>query len=190
MNCVPVLIRPLIEIAHAPGTIDLTEFLMPLISSLAQELPKNLASPSHYHSLFQQALHHYILDHVGQKPAPPQSLVREGNKDKCYASRGFRSNSSEWYDCRQCTALNDFLAASDRSEWRYKAAEPDRKHLDRRLKTDRSYREALNAWERRCAEAKSHIEGIGREKLKMFLGEQYNSIVEQLSHVTLEKTIN
>ncbi|KAL8837568.1 MAG: hypothetical protein Q9176_005624 [Flavoplaca citrina] len=212
MNCVPVLIRPLIEIAHAPGTIDLTEFLMPLISSLAQELPENLASPSHYHSLFQQALHHYILDHVGQKPAPPRSLVREGNKDKCYAIRGFRSNSSEWYDCRQCTALNDFLAASDRSEWRYKAAEPDRKHLDRRLynldcssyidkshgtpytlvlsKTDRSYREALNAWERRCAEAKSHIEGIGREKLKMFLGEQYNSIVEQLSHVTLEKTIS
>ncbi|KAL9036192.1 MAG: hypothetical protein Q9180_004438 [Flavoplaca navasiana] len=211
-NCVPVLIRPLIEIAHAPGTIDLTEFLMPLISSLAKELPENLASPSHYHNLFQQAIHHYILDHVGQKPAPPQSLVREGNKDKCYASRGFRSNSSEWYDCRECTALNDFLAASDRSEWRYKAAEPDRKHVDRRLynldcssytdkshgtpytlvvsKTNRSYREALNAWERRCAEAKSHIDGIGREKLKIFLGEQYDSIMEQLSHVTLGKTIS
>ncbi|KAL8979745.1 MAG: hypothetical protein Q9205_005000 [Flavoplaca limonia] len=169
MNCVPVLIRPLIEIAHAPGKIDLTEFLMPLISSLAQELPEILASPSHYHNLFQQVIYHYILDRVGQKPAPPQSLVRGGNKDKCYASGGFRSNSSECSYTDKSHGTPYTLVVS---------------------KTDRSYREALNAWERRCAKAKSHIEGIGREKLKMFQGEQYDKIMEQLSHVTLGKTIS
>ena len=157
-------------------------------------------------------LQHYIKDYVGEKPTPPKSLVRDGNWSKCCEGRFYRSDPTEWFNCKDCTALNDFLAAPDRSVWRYKAAEPGRKHLDRRLynldcssytdksqgtpytlvisKTDRSYREALNGWERRCAEAKSEIEGIGYEKLKMFLGEQYNSTMGQLSNVTLGKTLS
>ncbi|KAL8643640.1 MAG: hypothetical protein Q9226_008221, partial [Calogaya cf. arnoldii] len=140
------------------------------------------------------------------------SLIRDGNKNKCYGNRGYHTGPTEWYDCRECKALNDFLAAPDRSEWRYKAAEPTRKHLDRRLnnldcssftdksqgtpytivirKTDKIYRDALNRWERRCVEAKSEVEGIGHKKLRTFLGEQYESIMEQLSGVTNGTTLS
>lgn len=207
---VPLLTRPLIQIAHASGMKDLSQFLIPLLKSLASELPELSDSLSHYQNLFQQVLQYYIKDHVGEKPSPLQNLVRDGNRDKCYLSRGFYSHPTEWYDCKECTALNDFLAAPDRSEWRYRAAEPGRKHLDRRLhkldcnsfteksqgtpyvlvirKNDKSYRDALQHWERRCAGARSEFEGIGEKKLKLFLGEEYDGIKEQLSEVTNGQT--
>ncbi|KAI4233530.1 MAG: hypothetical protein LQ349_004358 [Xanthoria aureola] len=207
---VPLLTRPLIQIAHASGMNDLTHFLVPLIKSLASELPKLSNSLPHYQDLFQQVLHHYIKDQVGEKPSPPQNLVRGGNKEKCYISGGLYSTSTERYECKDCKALNDFLAAPDRSEWRYKAAEPGRKHLGRQLygldcnsftdksqgtphtlvirKTDKSYRDALQQWERRCAGAWSDFEGIGEGKLELFLGEEYDSIMEQLYRVTNRPT--
>ncbi|KAI4248017.1 MAG: hypothetical protein L6R42_009412, partial [Xanthoria sp. 1 TBL-2021] len=190
VDCVPLLTQPLIQIAHASGMKEFSQFLIPLLKSLASELPEVSDSLSHYQNLFQQVLHYYIKDHVGEKPSPPENLVRDGNRDKCYVSRNFYINPTEWYDCKECTALNDFLAAPDRSEWRYRAAEPGRKHLDRRLhkldcisftdksqgtpytliirKDDKSYRDALQHWERRCAGARSEFEGIGEEKLRLF----------------------
>ena len=206
VDCVPLLTQPLIQIAHASGMNDLTQFLVPLIKSLASELPKLSNSLPHYQDLFQQVLNQYIKDQVGEKPSPPQNLVRGGNKEKCYVGHGYRSSSTEWYNCKECRALNEFLAAPDRSEWRYKAAEPGRKHLERRLyrldcisftdksqgtphtlvirKTDRSYRDALQQWERQCAGAWSDFEGIGEGKLELFLGTEYDSIMERLYKVT------
>lgn len=209
---VPLLSRPLIQIAHASGMNDLTQFLVPLIKSLASELPKLSNSLPHYQNLFQQVLHHYIKDQIGEKPSPPQNLVRGGNMEKCYASGGIYRTSTEWYGCKDCKALNEFFAAPDRSEWRYKAAEPGRKHLERRLyrldcisftdksqgtphtlvirKTDKSYRDALQQWQRQCAGAWSDFEGIGEGKLELFLGEEYDSIMEQLYKVTNGQTQN
>lgn len=193
VDLVQLLTRPLIQIAHASGMNDLTQFLVPLIRSLASELPKLSNSLPHYQNLFQQVLHQCIKDQVGEKPSPPQNLGRGGNKEKCYDSGGIYSTSTKRNECKDCRALNDFLAAPDRSEWRYKAAEPGRKHLDRRLygldynsftdksqgtpytlvirKTDKSYRDALQQWERRCAGAWSDFEDIGEGKLELFLGE-------------------
>ncbi|KAL8848580.1 MAG: hypothetical protein Q9221_006413 [Calogaya cf. arnoldii] len=189
---VPVLTKVLLEITQASAVIDLTLFLMPLIKSLSSELPENLGTHSHHQELFKQVIYRYIEDYVGSKPSPPHNLTREDNRDKCYADRGFYADPNEWYNCKECKALNEFLAAPDRSEWRYKIAEPGRKHLDRRLYnldcisfTDKSYRDALKQWERRCAEAKSGIEGIGHEKLRKFLGGlQYHSIMKHLFGVT------
>ncbi|KAL8880735.1 MAG: hypothetical protein Q9198_001914 [Flavoplaca austrocitrina] len=217
-DCIHFLIRPLISIAQTSRmskltlTSDLTAFLVPLIKSLASELPAVSDNLSRYQSLFREVLHHYIKDYVGGKTSSPKSLARNGNWGKCYECRVYRQGPTDCSSCKDCTALNDFLTAPDRSEWRYKAAEPGRKHLDRPLynldcrsytdksggtpytpvisKTDNSYREALKAWERRCTEAKPEIEGVGFEKFKMFLGEQYDSIMEQLSNVTLGKTIS
>lgn len=206
IDSVPLLTQPLIQIAHASGMNDLTQFLVPLLKSLASELPELSNSLPQYQNLFQQILQHYVKDQVGEKPSPPQNLVRDGNKDKCYVSGGFHSSPTEWYNCKECKALNDFLAAPDRSEWRYKAAEHGRKHIDRRLygldcnsftdksqgtphtlvirKTDKSYRDALKQWERQCAGAWSDFEGIGEGKLELFLGEEYDSIMEQLYKAT------
>lgn len=211
------LITPVLEIARAAKMInitwtsDFTLFLIPLIKSVASELPAVPGNLSLYQTLFQQVLLHYLEDYVGEKPSPPQTSFQNGERSKCYDSPGPLQDPTR-SDCGHCAALNDFLAAPDRSEWRYKAAEPARKHLERHLfkvdcssfidrsqgspltlvisKTKKSYRDALATWERRRKEAKSEFEGIGHGKLKTFLGEQYDSIVELLSKVTSEKTVS
>ncbi|KAL8967454.1 MAG: hypothetical protein Q9183_002913 [Haloplaca sp. 2 TL-2023] len=216
-DCIPTLMRPLIEIANGSGTSewtrrsDLKGFLMLLIRSLVFKLPAVSHDLSRYQTLFQQVLHHYIKDYVGQKPSPPNSLSRAGNESAYSANRLFNKGPVAWYDCKECRALNEFLAAPDRFEWRYKAAESSRKHLDRRLyrldctnytdrlsgtpytlviqKTDKGHREAVKAWRQRSGEAKREVESYNQEKLKAFLGDQFESIMEQLSAITTGKTV-
>ncbi|KAL9626801.1 MAG: hypothetical protein Q9204_007031 [Flavoplaca sp. TL-2023a] len=217
-DCVHSLVKPVIEIARAPEMInvtwtsDFTLFLIPLIKSVASKLPVVPGNLSLYQTLFQQVLHFYLRHYVSEKPSPPQTFFQDGDRSKCYDSSGLLQDPTKRSECRVCAALNDFLAAPDRSEWRLKAAEPARKHIDRHLfkvdcssftdrshgnpltlvisKTKKSYRDALARWERRHKEAKSEFEAIGHGKLKIFLGEQYESIVELLSKVTSEKTIS
>ena len=218
IDCVHFLIKPVIEIARASEVInvtwtsDFTLFLIPLIKSVASKFPVVPGNLSLYQTLFQQVLHFYLRRYVSEKPSPPQTFFQDADRRKCYDSPGLVQKSTKRLDCGVCAALNDFLAAPDRSEWRFKAAEPARNHIDRHLfrvdcssftdrsqgipftlvisKTKKSYRDALARWERRRKEAKSEFEGIGQGKLKMFLGEQYSSTMKLLSKVTSENTIS
>ena len=206
-DCVPMLLQPLIDLSQSAGSIDLSSFLIPLLKALAVELPNIQQTLPHYHTLFQQVLQNYIIDCVGEKPLPQanSTWTRKGNEQDCSYS-----DKKTWKDCNLCKSLNEFLAAPDRYEWRYKAAEPGRKHIHRRLhgldcsyftdkdngspytlvlrKTGESYQEELSNWHMRCNIAKSTFQSIGHEKLKIMLDEKYDIIMQQLSNATNSET--
>ena len=207
-DCVPMLLQPLIDMSQSAGSIDLSSFLIPLLKALAVELPNIQQTLPHYHTLFQQVLQNYIIDWVGEKPLLQANWTRKGNEKDCYyCSYG---DKMAWEDCNLCKSLNEFLAAPDRYEWRYKAAEPGRKHMYQRVygldcssstdknsgspdtlvlrKNSASYQDELIDWQRRCTTAKSTFEGIGHEKLKIMLGEKYDIIMQQFSEVNNGET--
>ena len=123
-DCIQLLVQPLMEIANGSGTSGLTKtsdlegFLMRLIRSLVAELPAISDNLLRYRALIQQVLLHYVKNHVGEKPCPPQDMARAGNTNPFSVSRGYCQAPTEWYDCKECRALTVFLAAPDRSEWR------------------------------------------------------------------------
>ena len=202
-DCVTMLIQPLLEISQARVKHDLSDFLIPLLKAIASEFSSIQNTIPHYQPLFQQVLKNYVRDFVGKKPLPLTNLTRKGNEKDCYDSY---SRSRSWQDCKSCKDLNHFLAAPDRYEWTYKAAEHGRKHIQRRLsgldcssftdkdsgsphtlimrKNDASYQEALKDWQRRCSSAQSVFDGIGHQKLKVMLSGDYDDIMQQLSDVT------
>ena len=213
LDCVPLLMRPLLEIATTPGKNDQSRFLMPLAKSLASKFFVFDETLSQLQRFFPLVLNGYVKEHVGQKPLPPENLTRKGKVDKCHGSDRFYYGAGiTRQDCKICKELNDFLAAPDRMEWHYKAAEPSRKHLEHRIygldcssytdksrktpytlvirKNDKSYRDALHQWKQRCTQAQSDFAAIGDEKLRLFLDEEYDSVMQQLSSVTDGKTIS
>ena len=204
------ILHPIIEIARSAGVGDHTEFLIPLLQSLSRDLAESRHSLKHYQSLFQEVLLSYIKDYVGLKPSPPKDWSRQKTKDTCYGSLSHSTFSRNNGICDDCSALNDFLAAPDRSEWRLKAAEPRRKHIDRHLygldvktsldksekpftlivsKTDDSYRRTLNSWHGKRRSLISVFNCIGPEKVKLMLADHSEALMELYSNVTSEKDI-
>lgn len=207
---IPRLIQPVIEIARSAGVGDQTEFLIPLLQSLSDDLAESPHSLKHHQTLFQEILHSYIKDYVGLKPTPPKDWSRQKTKDRCYGSLSHSRFSRNNGICDDCSAFNDFLAAPDRSEWRLKAAEPRRKHIDRNhygldvktsldksekpftlivSKTDESYRSTLNSWHGKRRSLISVFDYIGPEKLKITLADRSDALMELYSDVTTEQDI-
>ncbi|KAL8869539.1 MAG: hypothetical protein Q9174_004199 [Haloplaca sp. 1 TL-2023] len=206
-----VLTRALLKIVNGSGTSeaiktnDLYVFFMPLIRSLVAELPAVSNDLLRYRVLIHQVLYDHFKNHVGERPYPPQNLSRAGNTSSCSVGRGYHKAHIDWYDCKECRALNDFFTAPDRSEWLYKGSAPDRQHLERRMrgldcnfwtddrhgtpytliiqKNANSYHNAFNAWQGRSVAAKRELGNFGQERLKAFLGDQFESTMEQLSEV-------
>ncbi len=187
---------------------DHTEFLIPLLQSLSHDLAESRHSLGHYQSLFQEVLLSYIKDYVGPKPTPPQNWSRQKTKDTCYGPWSHSRFGGNKRICDDCSALNDFLVAPDRSEWRLKAAEDRRKHIDHRTygldvktsldrserpftlivsKTDESYRSTLNSWHVKRRSLVSAFDSIGPEKLKIMLADRFDALMELYSAVTSEK---
>lgn len=202
---VPKLLQPIIEIARVAGVGDHTEFLIPLVQSLSRDLAEIRHSLRYYQSLFQEVLLSYIYDYVGLKPTPPRDWSREGRCDCSSRHNTFGRNDGI---CDDSSALNDFLAAPDRSEWRLKAAEPRRRHIDLQqygldiktsvdksekpytlivFKTDESYRSTLNSWHGRRRSLISAFDYIGPERLKTMLADHHDALMELYSDVTSEK---
>lgn len=192
------LLQPMIEIAHSAGVGDHTEFLVPLLQSLSDDLTESRHSLKHYQSLFQEVLLSYIKDLVGLKPTPPNDWSRKMKNDTCYGSLSQSKFSRNDGICDDCSAFNDFLAAPDRSEWRLKAAEPRRKYIDRLhygldvktsldksekpftlivSKTDESYRSMLNSWHGRRRSLISVFDYIGPEKLNLLLADHSDALM-------------
>ena len=204
-NAIQELLQPIVRIARSAGVGDHTEFLIPLLQFLSHDLAVSQNSLQHYQTLFQDALLSLIKDYVGFKPTPSKDWSREKAKDKCN-----HPSSNSIYErsqgiCDDCSALNDFLVAPDRSEWRFKAAGDRRKRIDNQhygldfttsldksekpftlivSKTDDSYRNTLKAWNGRCQFSISTFDKIGQEKLKMMLAGSYDAIVELYEDVT------
>ena len=204
------LLQPIVEIARSAGVGDHTEFLIPLLQSLSRDLAENRRSLIHYQPLFQEALLSYIKDYVGPKPRPPQNWSRQKTKDTCYRPVSHSILSGNKGICDDCSALNDFLVSPDRSEWRLKAAEDRRKHIDHRVygvdvktsldrserpftlivsKTDASYRSTLTSWHGKRQSLVSVFDSIGPEKLKIMLAYRFDAIMELYSDVISEKGI-
>lgn len=204
------LLQPIIEIARSAGVGDHTEFLIPLLQSLSRDLAESQHSLKYYQSLFQEVLLSYIKDSVGLKPTPPKDWSREKTKDRCSGSLRHSTFGRNEGICDDCSALNDFLAAPDRSEWRLKAAEPRRKHIDYQQygldiktsvdksekpftlivsKTDKSYRSTFNSWHGKRRSLISAFDDIGPEKLKIMLADHSDAIMDLYSDVTSEKDI-
>ena len=199
------LVKSMNEIARSAGVGDHTEFLIPLVQSLSRDLAESRHHLDNYHSLFQEVLLSYIKDYVGRKPTPHANWTREKATDKCHGSVSHSKFGHNYGICDDCSALNDFLAAPDRSEWRLKAAEPRRKHIDWQQhgldiktfvdksekpftlivsKTDESYRSSLTSWHGKCRSLISVFDSIGPEKLKMMLADRSDAIMELYSDVT------
>ncbi len=204
------LLQPIIEIAHSAGVGDHTEILIPLLQSLSRDLVESRHSLKYYQSLFQEVLLSYVKDYVGLKPTPPKDWSRQKTKDTCYGSLSHSTFGRNNGICDDCSALNDFLAAPDRSEWRLKAAEPRRKHIDNYhygldfktsldksekpytlivSKTDESYRSTLNSWHGKRRSLISVFDYIGPEKLKLMLADHFDALMELYADVTSEKDI-
>ncbi len=201
------LLQPINKVACSAGVRDHTEFLIPLLQSLSHDLAESRHSLKHYQSLFQEVLLSYIKDYVGPRPTSPQNWSRQKTKDTCSGYSRFTSFKGL---CDNCSALNDFLVSPDRSEWRLKAAEPARKHIDRQTygidvktsldrserpftlivsKTDESYRSTLNSWHVKRRSLISVFDSIGPEKLKSMLADRFDALMELYSDVTSEKDI-
>ena len=194
---VPRLLQPIFEIARSAGVGDHTEFLIPLLQSLFDDLAESRHSLQHYRSLYREILQSIIKDYVGLKPSPPEDWSRDRKNDRCYHDRiqGI---------CDDCSALNEFLSAPDRSEWRFQAAEKRRKHIDHRRygldlktslersekpftlilsKTEESYRKALHDWHGKRRTLTSTLDYIGPEKLKMMLADHHGPFMKLYSDV-------
>lgn len=204
------LLRPIIDIARSAGVGDHTEFLIPLLQTLSCDLAQSQYSLKHYQSLFQEVLLSYIKNYVGRKPTPPKDWRREKTKDRSCGSLSYSASTRNNGICNDCSALNDFLAAPDRSEWRLKAGESRRKHIDRQQygldfktsldkserpftliisKTDESYRSTLNTWHGKRRSLISAFDYIGPEKLKIMLADRSDALMELYSDVTSENDI-
>ena len=191
------LLLPLEHIAARPGMIDYTNLLLPVLTSLPSEIVEHPTNLQHYQRLFQVVLLSYMRDYIKVKPSKPDNWTREKRQSR---------NTYTSYDicsCSTCSELDDFLASPVKSEWRYKAAEHARKHIDRQLysidcstsvdkskgtpftlvvtKNNNSYEEELRAWQQRCSLAQSNFDSLGHEKLQAMLAERYGETVEEFS---------
>lgn len=205
------LLRPIIEIARSAGVGDHTEFLIPLLQSLSRDQAESRHSSEHYQSLFQEVLLSYVRDYVGSKPTPPQDWTREKTKGRCDGSSSHSKLNSGNGICDDCSALDDFLASPDRFEWRLKAAEPRRKHIDYQqygldikttvdksekpftlvvCKTDESYRSTLTSWQGKRRSLISVFDSIGLEKLKTMLADHYDVLMKEYSDVTEQGVVS
>ena len=210
---VPKLLKPIISIARSAGPGDHTDFLIPLLQSLSQDLAVSQHSLKDYQRLFQEALLSLIKEYVGFKPTPSKDWTRAKANDRCSGDLTYRTfdrrlNRGNKEICDDCSELNDFLVAPDRSEWRFKAVGDRRKHIETIsygrdfktsvdksekpftlivTKTDESYRNDLKAWEGRCRSLISTFDVIGQEKLKMMLAEKYQTIMELYEDVKTGK---
>ena len=185
------LLLPLEHIAARPGMIDHTNLLIPVLESLPSEVVENPTNLQHYQRLFQVVLLSYMRDYIKVKPSKRDDWTRE--KRQSY------NNCS----CLNCSELDGFLASPMKSEWRYKAAERERKHIDRQLysidcspsvdkskgtpftlvvtKNNDSYENELGDWQQRCSLAQSTFDCLGHEKLKAMLAERYGETMEEFS---------
>ena len=207
-DAVPELLQPIVKIARSAGMGDHTEFLIPLLKFLFHDLAVSQNSLQHYQTLFRDALLSLIKDYVGFKPTPPKDWSREKAKNKCYHPSSNSIFERSQGICDDCSALNDFLVAPDRSEWRFRAAGDRRKHIDNQhyrldfttsldksekpftliiSKTDDSYHNTLRAWHGRCQTLISAFDNIGQDKLKMMLAGSHDAIVELYEDVTTGK---
>ena len=191
------LLLPLEHIAARPGMIDHTNLLLPVLESLPSEVVEDPTSLQHYQRLFQVVLPAYIRDYIKVKPSKPDNWTRKKRQGRNTYS------SCNTCSCLTCSELDDFLASPVKSEWRYKAAEPQRKHIDRQLysidcrtsvdkskgtpftlvvtKNNESYEQELRDWQRRCSLAQSTFDRLGHEKLKALLAERYGETMEEFS---------
>ena len=191
------LLLPLEHIAARPGMIDHTNLLLPVLQSLPSEVVEDPTNLQHYQRLFQVVLLSYMRNYIKVKPSKPDNWTREKRQSR---------NNYTSYDncsCSTCSEFDDFLASPVKSEWRYKAAEPQRKHIDRQLysidcstsvdkskgtpftlvvtKTNKSYEKELRDWQQRCSLAQSSFDSLGHEKLKAMLAERYGETMEEFS---------
>ena len=191
------LLLPLEHIAARPGMIDHTNLLLPVLKSLPSEVVEDPTNLQRYQRLFQVVLLSYMRDYIKVKPSKPDNWTREKRQSR---------NSYTSYDncsCLTCSELDDFLASPVKSEWRYKAAERERKHIDRQLysidcntsvdkskgtpftlvvtKNNKSYENELRDWQQRCSLAQSTFDCLGQEKLQAMLVERYGQTMEEFS---------
>ena len=191
------LLLPLEHIAARPGMIDHTNLLLPVLKSLPSEVVEHPTNLQHYQRLFQVVLLSYMRDYIKVKPSKPDNWTRE--------KRQSRNTHTSYNNCSclTCSELDDFLASSVKFEWQYKAAERERKHIDRQLytidcntsvdkskgtpftlvvtKNNDSYEKELRDWQQRRSLAQSTFDSLGHEKLKAMLAERYCETIEELS---------
>ena len=191
------LLLPLEHIAARAGMIDHTNLLLPVLKSLPSEVVEDPTNLQYYQRLFQVVLLSYMRDYIKVKPSKPENWTREKRQSK------FSYTSYDNCSCLTCSELDDFVASPVKSEWRYKAAEHKRKHIDRQLysidcstyvdrsqgtpftlvvtKNNKSYDRELRDWQQRCSLAQSSFDSLGHEKLKAMLAERYGDTMEEFS---------
>jgi len=184
------LLLPLREISSRSSMGDHTELLIPILESLSSEAINNPNTRQHYQVLFQEVLQSYVQKYISSKPPKPRDWTRKKRQNRSCS-------------CRDCSSLDNFLVAPDQSEWRLKAAEPGRKHIDWQLYyldcgtfTDRSqgtpytlvvqknqdaYDRAFREWERKCRSAKETFDRLGQEKLQSMLSKGFEEMIDHLS---------
>jgi hypothetical protein len=158
---------------------------LPLLKLLVKRFSEKVpAGGSPFQTLFRQILCQYILRYVQPEPTPPKDW----------------KESAVSCACQDCQSLNRFLASPTEKVGRFAVAKKRREHLQSVLngarsgckhETDRrgspqtlvvtkmraQYQAVRRVWVQRCDVAKKHLEELGAETLKGFLGDMYGPIM-------------
>jgi hypothetical protein len=191
-DCIDHLIGRILQEISVMDTKDFPTTILPLLDNLLSDIKKGEVSAERFEYLFQSSLVQWIVRHVGEE-AKQNDWSREPTKCK-----GERKDPEP---CKDCVQLNKFLQDPKEKVWRFPAAEPRRKHLDREIRREHECFTAIEKprtpftlvvtkhkkgmdekhrkWAARVAEVKLHLKDLeGRYRLlDTILGEKYSDVM-------------
>lgn len=169
----------LIQISWRAGYSVFHDFLIPILG----DLPLAGLPDAQYHRLFQQTIHSFIDNYVGQRPAKPKDWQRK----PCGCA------------CAHCRALDRFLRDPNKESESFRIPTPQRKHLEKRLgetdckvstdkargtphllvvtKVEGNWRRNVPAWQEKQRQAGRLVEKLGKDKLSPILGEGFGELM-------------
>lgn len=185
-------------------TKDFPTAILPLLESLLSDIKNGEIQAERFRYPFRSSLIQWIVRHVGEEPK--QTDWSRG-PTKCEGDSPYRYYSlpqdqrKDPEPCKDCKQLNKFLQDPNETVWRFPAAEPRRKHLDRKITDDhecfttieksrtpftlvvtkhkKGVDERHRRWSARVTEVRLHLKDLeGRHRfLDKVLAEKYSDIM-------------
>lgn len=138
-QCINQLIGRILQKIIIMDTKDFPTTILPLLEGLLLDIKKGEIQAERFRYLFQSSLIQWIVRHVEEEPKQAdwsrEPTKCEGKDPRAYFSVP-REERQDPEPCNDCKELNKFLQDPKEKVWRFPAAEPRRKHLDRELRSE------------------------------------------------------
>jgi hypothetical protein len=203
-DCTDQLVGRILQEITIMDTKDFPTTILPLLESLLMDIKKGEIQAERFRHLFQSSLIQWIVRHIGEEPKQ-DDWSRQPTKCKGKDPRAYYSvlpaERKDPEPCKDCQELNKFLQDPKEKVWRFPAAEPRRKHLDREIrdvhecfttiekprtpftlvvtKHKKGMDEKHRKWAARVTKVKLHLKDLeGRHRfLDNVLAEKYDDIM-------------